>query len=89
MTVQLIQISPEELQDAIVKGVKTHLDELKKDFQPKEPAELMTRQEVAEWLKVDISTIHNWSTKGILKKYSIEGRVYYKRDEVNKAIIEI
>ena len=89
MTVQLFQITPEELQKAIVNGVKTHLDELKINFQPKEPTEYMTRQEVAEWLKVDVSTVHNWTVKGIIKKYALEGKVFYKRAEVEQSIVAL
>lgn len=85
----LIQVTPEELQTAIVEGVKAHLDDLKKSLQPKDFPKYMTRQEVADWLKVDISTVHNWTVKGVLKKYGIEGKVYYKSAEVEKAIIEV
>ena len=87
--IQFIQTTPEQLKTAIVEGVKSQLEDLKKNFQPKEPAEYLTRQEVAEMLKVDISTVHNWTIKGILKPYGIGRRVYYKRIEVESAIIEL
>lgn len=85
-SIQFIQITPGQLQDAIVNGVKVEIDKLQAHFQPKEPVELMTRNEVKEWLKVDLSTIHNWTKKGKLKSYGIAGRVYYKRQEVEQAI---
>lgn len=87
--VQFIQVTPEQLQTAIVNGVKTQLDELKKHFQPKEPTEYLTRQETAEFLKVDLSTIHNYTKQGKLKAYGIGHRVYYKRKEVESAIVEL
>lgn len=87
--IQFIQVTPEQLQSSIIEGVKAQIDELKKNWQPKEPTQYMSRHALAEWLKVDISTIHNWTTKGVLKKYAIGGRVYYKRTEVEKAIIEL
>lgn len=88
-TVQFIQITPEQLQNEIIKGVKTELEQLKKDFQPKRPSEYLTRNEVAEMLKIDLSSVHNWTKKGKLKAYGIGGRVYYKRDEVENSIIEL
>lgn len=88
-TVQFIQITPEQLQNEIIKGVRNELEQLKKDFQPKQPNEYLTRNDVSEMLKIDISSVHNWTKKGKLKAYGIGGRVYYKRDEVENSIIEL
>jgi len=88
-SVQLIQITPEQLQDAIVDGVKNQLDDLKNHFQPKEPTEYLTRAEVRELLKVDLSTIHNWTKRGKIQAYGCGGRVYYKRSEIDSAIIPL
>jgi hypothetical protein len=88
-TVQFIQVTPEQLQNAIIEGVKSQLQDLKKHFQPKEPNEYLTRVEVAEMLKIDLSSVHNWTKKGILISYQIGGRVYYKRQEVENAIVEL
>ena len=87
--IQFIQITPQQLQDAIIEGVKTQLNELKSNFQPKEPNEYLTRQEVAKMLKIDLSTIHNWCKKGKLNPYGIGNRVYFKRDEVENAIVQL
>lgn len=87
--IQFIQVTPEQLQEAIINGVKNQLENFKRHFQPKEPTEYLTRKEVSDLFKVDISTIHNWTVKGILKAYSIGRRVYYKRSEVEKAIIKL
>lgn len=84
--IQMVQITPEQLQEAIIKGVKVQLDELKKDFQPKEPTEWLTRDEVSKLLKIDLSTVHNWSKRKKLIPYGIGNRVYYKRSEVEAAI---
>jgi hypothetical protein len=85
-TIQLIQITPEELQGAIIAGVRAEVERLKADFQPKQPTEYMTRNEVRDFLDVDLSTIHNWTKRGKLKAYALAGRVYYKRAEVEAAI---
>lgn len=87
--VQFVQVTPEQLQSAIIEGVKTQLEDLKKHFTPKEPTEYLTRQAVAKLLSVDLSTVHNMSVKGILQKYQISGRVLYKRSEVESSIIKL
>jgi len=86
---QTIQLQlPEEYQSDI-DLIKSQLKDLKKHFQPKEPNEYLTRVEVAEMLKIDLSSVHNWTKKGILISYQIGGRVYYKRAEVENAIVEL
>ena len=87
--IQFIQTTPEQVTEVILQGFRNEIEKLKKDFQPKEPTEYLTRNEVKELLKCDLSTIHNWNKKGKLKAYGIGNRVFYKRSEVEKAIIEL
>lgn len=87
--IQLIGISPEQLRTAISIDVKSQLDELKKSFQPKTPQELLTRTETAKLLKINLSTLYLWTRKNRLKSYGISGKVYYKRSEVESALIEL
>jgi hypothetical protein len=87
--IQFVQVTPEQLKNAIIEGVKLQLNDLKKSFQPKEPTEYLTRNDVAEMLKIDLSSVHNWTVKGILTAYQIGGRVYYKRVEVETAIVQL
>jgi len=83
---QMVQITPEQLQEAIISGLKAQLVELKKELEPKEPSEYLTRNEVKDLLKVDLSTVHNWTKRGKLHSYGLGNRVYYKRSEVEAAI---
>jgi len=69
--------------------IEKQLYHLKEYFQPKEPVELMTRKEVAEHFKIDISTLHNWTKKGKLIRYGLGSRIYYKRSEIQKALIKM
>jgi excisionase family DNA binding protein len=87
--IQFIQITPEQLQDAIITGVKEQIEGLKKSFQPRNPTEYLTRNEVKELLQIDLSTVHNWTKKGKLKAYGIGNRIYYKRSEIENSIIAI
>ncbi len=85
-TVQFIQTTPQELQNQINEGVRTQLEIFLKHFKPKQPNEYLTRHEVAEMFKVDLSTIHNWCKKGKLKPLGIGSRVYFKREDVEQSL---
>ena len=87
--IQLVGISPQQLQDAISQDIKCHFDELKKNFQPKAPTVYLTRSEVAKMLQIDLSTVHNWTVKNKLQSYGIGGRIYYKLAEVEQSIIKL
>ncbi|MEH6538100.1 MAG: helix-turn-helix domain-containing protein [Psychroserpens sp.] len=52
-----------------------------------EPDTLMTRKETVEYLKIDSSTLWSWTKKGKIKCYGIGNRRYYKRSDIDKALI--
>lgn len=86
---QQIQLQlPEDLRNDI-EFLKSELKELKTNFEPKSPTEFLSRQETAELLKVDLSSIHNWTKRGVIQSYGISGRVYYKRSEIESAIVKL
>lgn len=88
-TMQFIQLSTEELKTIFIEVIKTELDDVKKHLQPKEPNRYLTRQDVAKMLDIDLSSVHNWSKKGILQPYQISGRVYYKLQEIESSIVQL
>ncbi|WP_370477234.1 helix-turn-helix domain-containing protein [Tamlana flava] len=89
LIISLISQFQNSITEAILKGISSQLEDLKLNFQPKEPTEYLTRNEVAELLKIDLSSVHNWTKKGILTSYQIGGRVYYKRQELEDAIVKL
>ena len=48
--------------------------------------ELLTIQQLADYLSVSKQTIINWSKEGIIKPKFIGNRVYYKAEEVNNLL---
>ena len=48
--------------------------------------ELLTRQQLADYLSVSKQTIINWSKEGIIKPTFIGNKVYYKAEEVNNLL---
>jgi excisionase family DNA binding protein len=54
-----------------------------------EKPDLLTRHEVAEMLKISIVTVHEWTNKGHLKSYRLGGKVFFKRHEIDAALLPI
>ena len=75
--------------DARFDSLQKEIKELKKNFEPKAPTEYLTRNEVATMLKCDISTVHNWTVAGKIISYGIGNRVYFKREEIESALIPL
>lgn len=86
--IQLHNVEPQQIINPI-NDLKKQIEDLKKSFQPKEPTEYLTRQEVVEMLKINLSTLYNWTKNKKLVSYGIGARVYYKRKEVENAIIKL
>ena len=87
--VQLISVTPEELQTAIIEGVKTQLESLKLHFETKQPKPLLSRAEVSKMLNVSFVTLNKWNKNGKLKAVGIGGRVLYRQVDIDNAIIEL
>ena len=77
----------ETTQDQLVARVVNELkNELKQATFTKQ---YLTREEVSELLKISLSTIHNWTKRGILQPYQIGGRVYYKARDIESSMIKL
>lgn len=84
----LHEINPDQI-TSLFTGLQNQLIELKEGFEPKVPTEYLTRGEVAELLKCDLSTLHNWCKKGKLKPFGIGNRVYFRRSDIEAAMIPL
>lgn len=49
----------------------------------------LSRQEVAQLLKISLPTLNEWTKLGWLQSYKIGNRVLYKSDEVEAAILKV
>ena len=87
--IQITQFTPNELKSLLMEGVQQVVNQIREEFQPKMPTEYLTRKQVAKMLDINLTTLNNWTNRGALTSYGIQGRVYYKRDEVEKAIIKL
>lgn len=79
---------PESLTNEL-KALKKELQEIKDNFKPKEQTKYLSRNEVAEMLGINVSSVHNWTQKGILQAYQCGGKIFYKREELEAAIVKL
>ncbi|WP_288955330.1 helix-turn-helix domain-containing protein [uncultured Polaribacter sp.] len=81
-TIQITEISVEELADKVADKlmfkIQNYLDELSK---PKND-ELLTRKEVANYLRISLVTIHSWNKYGILNPIRMGNRILYKKQDI-------
>ena len=68
--VQFYSVTPEQLQNAIIEGVKTQLESLKLHFQPRQPKTYLSRAEVSKMLNVSFVTLNKWNKYAEVFKYS-------------------
>lgn len=68
------------IRDEITTALETHQEALEKK------SKYMTRQQVADYLNITLSTVHSYMNKGILIAYKINGRTLFKLFEVDEAL---
>lgn len=85
----LHNLAPKDLQELIEKTVSKQLETFVKKLPIENPDELLTRVEASNLLKINITTLHNWTKKGQIIAYGIGNRVYYKRGELMGSLVRI
>ena len=86
---QVFGITPEELKESILSDVRAELKTITLNFQPINPTEFLTRQEVAKILQVSLVTLSDWNKKKILNPYRLGNLIRYKRSEIEQALKRI
>ena len=86
---QVFGITPEELKESILSDVRAEIRSLAQNFQPINPPQYLTRQEVATLLKVSLVTISDWNKKKILHPMRVGKLIRYDRESINQALISI
>lgn len=84
---QVHGVDPIEYKESIMTDVRAEFRSFAQQFQPIIPPEYLTRQEVAEILKVSLVTLSDWNKKKILNPYRLGNLIRYKRSEIEQALI--
>ena len=91
-TIQMIQVTPNELANLISESVRTQIQELvnaSTKEQPKTENDLLSRKETADFFKVSVVSIHTWMKDEIIKPYKIGNRTYFKKSELLNALVPL
>lgn len=88
--IKFIQVTPDQLTELIRDGVRKELRMFKQDLKNHDPNEdLLTLEQTAKMLQVSKGTVKNITKKGGLTSYGIGRRLYWKRQEVEQALIRL
>lgn len=83
-----ITLTVSDLTAIVRQAVNAEMVLFQKKFGRKADCEILTRKEAAVFLKIDLSTLWKWSEDGKITKYGVGRRVYFKRSELEKCLIE-
>ena len=79
-----------QLAELVAEDVRTQIQDLKKDLPTSSEGEvLLTREETCDFLKINSSTLWDWTNKGKVKAFGIGNRRYYKRSELLNSLKEL
>ena len=84
-TVQVLNVTPNELVDLINEGIKSQLQDFSIQLKttPKgDERPHLTRKETAQYFGVSLNCINDWCNKNILKPYKVGQRTYFKRSDL-------
>lgn len=85
-TTMLHGISPDELTEKILNGVKMQMEQFKKEISLTEKTEFLSRNETAKMLSISLFCVHDWVKKGILKPLKMGNRTYFERKEIENKL---
>ena len=86
--IQITNLSVDELREIILDTIRKEV--VQKFPQPKKENLYLKRQETANILGISLTTLNEWTKRGILKGYRIgNSTIRYKSNEVGDALEEI
>jgi hypothetical protein len=90
-SILLQNLSSDQLTELMTNVFKTQLEDFKKELitqsTQSESEDLMTREQVLEFLQINASTLWHWQNKGRIKVYKFANKCYYKRSELMNDLI--
>lgn len=75
-----------EMRDAMTNAVFAVRQDLMAGLTALNQNRTMTPNEVAQMLKVDLSTLYKWNKRGILTRQRIGGKVLYRAEDVERYV---
>jgi len=87
--IHFVGTTPNALADLISESVKKELQYFKDNLKDGKSSELMSRKEVAKYLGISLNSAYIYSKKGILTQHQLGTKIFYKRHEVDTALIKL
>ena len=84
--VKFVLCTTNELSNLISKEVEKTVQALKEDLQQPTTDKLLTRKEVCDIFKINLTTLWKWTKLGKLQSHNIGNRVYYKSSEIDNCL---
>ena len=81
-TIEIQEITVDELADKVADKLLDRIKHYLDDLLTNESDVYLTRQETADFLKINITTLWHWTNKGKIKSYGIGNRRYYNKQEI-------
>lgn len=75
--------------NSIQREIATQLNFLVAEVKKEQLKDLLTKKDVMKRLHVSLSTVDRWMRTGALKAFGVEGRVYFKRADVEAMLTPI
>lgn len=84
----LKEVTLDQLKELVESSVRNSYYKITCDLKAKhETEDLMTREDTAKFLKINLSTLYYWTKSGKLYSYGIANRRYYKKSEILNCLI--
>lgn len=86
----LQSLTPDQLGDIIDGRLEIAFDKLfQKLGSSKSSDDLLTRNEICDLLKINLSTLHHYRKAGKIKALGIGSRIYFRRSDIDEALIPL
>ncbi|NOU60814.1 helix-turn-helix domain-containing protein [Marinifilum caeruleilacunae] len=88
MTEKILQVSEMNASDLTKQFqlLTQKLSELEQYIKPVKQETLLSPKDVMEWLKITPPTLNDWAKKGILTRYKLGNRAFYKKEEIIESL---
>ena len=85
----IFTFDPEDFKKEIISAVTSQLISSTSYLKAHENSELLSRKETAAYFNIALSTLWKYTKKGNLKAYYIGNKVFYKKNEIECALVNL
>ena len=81
-TIQITEVSIDELADKVADKLLLKIEDYLKKIAKTKNEELLTRREVATYLRISLVTVSSWSKHGIINPIRMGNRILFKKQDI-------